>query len=202
MRPVDHCQEGVDPLGLPGERGLRGRIVEKHDAQIAVHELLQTAGDRVGLSARLVVDAAKQRLAKVREQAAGEAADEALRADDSECRFVDLAGGPVAIEYANACFFEYCDELVGPPDIPVVVPEHGEDRYRERPTGVCEYAGLLDLAGRRKVAGEEDDVGFELHLRECRHDPFPHGLGGVDIARCRDADHRSDVAPADEKETH
>src|SRR5581483_12212483 len=107
------------------------RVVQQHDSQVAVHDLLQASGNRLRLARRLGVHLAQQRLAEVRENRAGEAADEALRADDAEIEVTDLARAPRAVEDVDAGVRDDGGELVGATGMEVVVAEDGEDGYVE-----------------------------------------------------------------------
>ena len=88
------AEQQVDAFGLAFDRSLDRRVVEQHDPQVAVHELLEALRDRLRLARRLCIVLAQQRLAEVGESRAREAADEPFRADDAEDEARDLARAP------------------------------------------------------------------------------------------------------------
>jgi len=182
---------GVNARRLPLERVHDRRIVEKDDAEVAVDDRLQAAGDRLDLGARLGVDPSQQRLTEIRQRRAGEAADEALRTDDTELELFHLAGRALAVEEPNAGTAEHLFELISPLRVVVVVAEDGEDRNVEEPARGGEHLRLLRLAARRQIAGEEDDVGLSLELGEGALDSFGADVRGVDVGRCSDANHEA-----------
>jgi hypothetical protein len=171
----------VDARRLPFQRVHDRRVVEKHDADVAVDDRLQPSRDRLGLGARLRVDPPQQGLPEVRQRRPGEAADEALRADDAELEPVHLAGPALTLEEADPGVREHFPELVGPARVVVVVAEHGEDRDVEKTACSGERFRLLRLAARRQVAGEQDDVRLAFELGEAALDALATRVGRVDI---------------------
>ena len=158
--------------------------------------------DRVGLGARLGVDLPQQRLAEVRQRRAGKAADEALRPDDAELQPVDLAARGLALEKPDSRPAEHLSELVGAARMVVVVAEHGEDRHVELPARSGDHLGLLRLAARREIAGEQDDVGLAAEIRERALDALGAHVRGVDVGCGRNPHHAPHVADLDNPETN
>ena len=129
---------------------------------MAARDLLQTGLQGLDLERRLVIDAAQQRLAEVGDLGAGEPADEALRADDTEIDAVDLAHDGLAVQNANPRTGEDGRHLVRAARVVVVVPQHRVDGKRHDAAGIREDECLLGLPVRGQVAGEEHDVGSAL----------------------------------------
>jgi hypothetical protein len=200
-RQAFRAEEDLDPLGLTFERVHCRRVVEQHDAEVAGADLLETVRERLDLGGRLGVDIAEQRLAEVGQRGAEEAADESLRADDSELEAGDLADSEVAVEHLDIRALEDDADLVAAPLVQVVVSEHGEDGDSEPAAGVRENLRLLGLARRRQVAGEQHDVACALDTLECSLEALPRRLGCMNIARCRDPDHDGHVARLPKPET-
>ena len=67
--------------------------MEQDDPAVAAGDLLEPRLERLDLARRLGVDLAQERLAEVGQLGAGEAADEALAADDPELEPPDLVDG-------------------------------------------------------------------------------------------------------------
>src|SRR5439155_27266648 len=70
------AEVGPDPFRLAVQRVRRGRIVEEHDPDRTVRDLLEATPDRFGLLARLLIDIAQYRLSEVGNLRAREAADD------------------------------------------------------------------------------------------------------------------------------
>jgi hypothetical protein len=87
---------------------------------------------------------------------AGEAADEALAADDADLGVVDVEHAVLAIEDVDPARGERRGHLVAAVGVPVVVAEHGQHRDVGRARGVGEDRGLLGLAVGGQVAGQQD----------------------------------------------
>ncbi len=179
----------VDAGRLPFERVHDRRVVKEDDPDVAVDDRLQTARDRVGLGARLGVDAAQQGLAEVGERRAREAAHEAFRADDPEFQSVYVAACALAVEEPDACPGEHVLQLCGALCVVVVVAENGEDRHVELPAREGEHLRLLGLPARRQITGEKNDIGLAPELGESALDALGADVGRVDVGRCSDADH-------------
>ena len=65
----------------------------------------------------------------------------------------------LALEHVDAALGERGDELVAAVDVPVVVAEHREHRHvLERGRGARDHRGLLRLAVRGEVAGQQHEV--------------------------------------------
>ena len=71
----------------------------------------------------------------------------------------------------------------------VVVAEHREDRHVEIPAGHGDHLGLLRLSARGQVAGQEDDVGFAIEVRERALDAIGAHVGRMDVGGCSDPYH-------------
>ena len=89
---------------------------------------------------------------------AGEAADEALEADDADLGAVDADGHALALEHGDAGVGEDRLDLVDLVAVPVVVAPDTEDRDVKVAAGVGEDLCLLGLAVGGQVAGEEQEV--------------------------------------------
>jgi hypothetical protein len=184
-------EQDADPLWLACERRLDRRIVEENDAQVAVHESLESLRDRLDVARGLRVHASEQRLAEVGQHVAGKAADESLHADDAQLEPLDAAGAPRPVEHTHARVLEHLGDLDRPAGVPVVVPEDGEHGDREPATGIGDHPRLLDFARRREVAREQHDVGLVLDPFECSVQSLSRRFRRVHVARCGNADHRS-----------
>ena len=71
----------------------------------------------------------------------------------------------------------------------VVVAKHGEDRYVQLPARSSDHLGLLRLAARREIAGEQDDVGPSPEIRERALDALGAHVGGVNVGCGRNPHH-------------
>ena len=133
------------------------RVVQQRDPVVAAGDRREPVGERVHLGGRLGVDLAQQRLAEVGQRRVGEAADEALRADDRRAARRRAPGsrgrGRACARPRPRAARRQLGRLVA---VPVVVAEHGVDRRLERRAELGEQLGLLELAVGRQVAGEQD----------------------------------------------
>src|SRR5262249_26044542 len=177
------------------------RVVEQHDPHVAVDDRLQPARERLRLDARLGVDLAQKRFSEVGQRRARKAADEALGPDDAELELLYFAGRAVAVEEADTGGAENLLELASALSVVIVVAEDGEDRDVERPACRGEHLGLLRLATRGQVPGEENDVRLAPELGKGSLDAFGTHVRGVDVCRCSNADHLAHVAETDKPET-
>jgi hypothetical protein len=110
---------------------------------------------------------------------AGEAADEALHADDADLDAGALARPPRAVEHRDATTrLDRLHQLVAAVRVPVVVAEHGEDRHADIAAGVGEHRALLRLASRRQVARQQQDV----RLTAQPHEALDRRLAVIDAA--------------------
>ena len=162
--------------------------MEEHDTERTVRDRLQPALEHLHLGGGLRVDRAEERLAEVRDRGAGEAADEALRPDDPDVDAFDLGHRGVALEHRDTAVAERVGDLAAPPEVVVVVPEHGIQGRDQPAARVGEDGRLLRVAVRRQVAGEEDQVGLVVDRRERCLEPLPMGLARVDVAGGGDLD--------------
>src|SRR4051794_2882775 len=162
------AEEGPDVAALALERLRRGRVVQEHDPERAQRDLPQAGVDRVDLAHALRVDLAQQRLAEVGHVRAGEAADEALAADDADLGPGHVEDPVVAVEHVDAAVGERRRHLVAAVGVPVVVAEYGEDGHLRVAGRVGEDRRLLGLAVRREVAGQEDEVDAAAEALEGR----------------------------------
>ncbi len=128
--------------------------------------------ERLDLGACLPVHAAQQRLAEVGQVRARETPDEALGADDADLDAADLAGRPIALEQVDAGVGEDRAQLVDAVGVPVVVAQDGEHRHLQRAARVGQHPGLLGLAVGGPVAGQQDEIGVPVELRERGADPM------------------------------
>jgi hypothetical protein len=190
------AEEGQDPGWLALERCARRRVVEERDPHMARRDLLERAAEALHLLGRLGVDAAKRRLAEVGERRVGETPDEALGARDPDRRLPHLDHGRRPIEHADPASAQRLDELVAAVPVPVVVPEHREDRRLDRLHGLDEPRHLPGVAVPREIACEEDQVGFSRRISEDRGEPLVAGPAGMDVTCCGNFDHRRTVPSA------
>jgi len=131
---------------------------------------------------------AEERLAEVRQRRPGKAADEALRPDDADVEPFDLSHGRVAIENGDPATAQGVRDLVRAAEVMVVVPEDGVDGREQARARVGEDGRLLRVAVGGQVAGEEDQVGLAVDLREGGLDLLAMRLARVDVAGGRDPD--------------
>src|SRR3954469_12004429 len=122
---------------------------------------------------------------------AGEAADEALGADDPDLDAADLEDPMLALEHLDAALGERGGHLGGPVDVVVVVAEHGKHRHVEAGAGLDEHLGLLALAVRREVPGEEEQVNVARQAGERRLRLLALRGAAVDVAHRGDTDARA-----------
>src|SRR5205085_2726332 len=156
------AEHHVNALRLALDRRLDRRIVQQDDAKVAVDDLLQPARDRLGLVRRLGVHPAQQRFTEIGEHGTWEAADEALRADDTELEVADVARAPRAVEHVHAGLRDHSRDLLWMPRVKVVVAEHREHGHAYVAARVGDNLRLLRIAGRREISREQDDVAFLL----------------------------------------
>ena len=72
----------------------------------------------------------------------------------------------------DAGLAQHLGELVRAVRVPVVVPEHGEDRRLDALDGFDERGGLLRLAVKRQVARQQDEVGVSGGIGEDPDEPL------------------------------
>ena len=190
MHP-DRCREPPrsekrpDRLGLADERVRDRRVVHEDDANVAPGDGLQPLFERLHLERGLLVDAAEERLAEIRQLGTRKPADEPFHPHDSDLSLTDFEDEVLAIENVHSRGLEHVDDLDATIGMLVVVAEDGEDASRESTAGFCEHRGLLRQPVRREVAGEQHEVGVLRHCRERPPDVIAEGLGCVDVAgRC------------------
>ena len=140
--------------------------MEEHDPQVAVGDRREAAASARPRSVVSAYTCAQERLAEVGQRTAGEAADEALRADDADLVPLDLDTRRAAVEHADAGVLEHGGDLVGAVEVPVVVAEHREHRDASPRQASASTARLRRLAVGRQVAREQDEVGLALDRRE------------------------------------
>jgi putative nucleotidyltransferase-like protein len=178
-------EERPDPGWLAFEgRGRRG-VVEQDDAVLAAGDGVEPVVQGLDFVGRLRVHRTQARLAEVREGRVGEAAHEALRADDPHVALPELEHGPAAVEHDHIGGLQNGDDLGGAVGVPVVVSEDCDDGNAEPSTGVRENRRLLGLPVCGQVAREEHGVGLLGDLRERCGDRLAVLLAAVDVAgRC------------------
>jgi hypothetical protein len=94
-----------------------------------------------------------------------------------------------AVEHHDARLLEHGGHLVGARRMVVVVAEHREHRDVEVAHGVGEDRGLLGLAVRGEVAGQQDQVDAAGQGAERRMGPLAVGVAAeMHVAGGRDAD--------------
>ena len=158
-----------------------------------MRDLLQATTDGVDLCRRLGIDTTKQRLPEVRQLRTAEASDEALRPDHSDLPLAELGGRRGVVEHVYARVRERCGDLLAETQVQIMVPEHRAHRDVEPATRVRDDLGLLGVAVRRQVAGQQHDVDPLLERRERLLDVSARRRRGVQIARCRDRHHDGHV---------
>jgi predicted nucleotidyltransferase len=182
------AEERPDPLGLSVQRVRRRRVVEEHDPQTAVRDLLQAALEGGDLLPGLRVHPAEERLAEVGQRRARKATDEALGTRDADKSSADVADVRVTVEDDHAAVGDDRGDFVPPAGVEIVVAEHREHGRRQAPDGVREHRRLVGLSVRRQVAREQDQVGVLLDLAEGAGNVLTVGLGAVEVAGRGDAD--------------
>ena len=153
------AEERLDPRRLADERRVRRRVVQQHDPHRAQRDRAQAALQRLDVARGLGVDLAQQRLAEVRQVRAGEAADEALHADDADLDAGALAGAVVAVEHVTPPL----DSIAATSSsrrfaCQSWLPSTANTGMPTSAAGLGEHRALLRLAGRREVAGEQQQV--------------------------------------------
>ena len=95
----------------------------------------------------------------------------------------------LALEHVDAALGERGDELVAAVDVPVVVAEHREHRHvLERGRGARDHRGLLRLAVRGEVAGQQHEVDAAVQRGEATRRAPRRLRGRVDVPGRRDPD--------------
>jgi Nucleotidyl transferase of unknown function (DUF2204) len=151
-------EKGPDPGRFAFDRRRGGRIVEEHDAVLAVRDGLEPALESLDLVRGLRVDGAHDRLPEVRQHGVGKPAYETLRAHDPDARGGTIEHRRATVEDDHPRRRENLDDLVGPIRVPVVVSEHRHNGDLDAPAGVGEHLSLLRLPVSREVAGDQDRV--------------------------------------------
>src|SRR6266511_2074291 len=160
-----------DSLRLAVERVRGRRIVQEHDADGTVRDLLEPLVDGVDLRCRLRVDLTQQRLTEIRKCRAGEAADEAFRPDDAHLAAGELAHRRGTVEHVQPGTLEDRRDLVAATRVQVVVAEDRADRNAKIAARVGQHLRLFQLTMRRQIAGEEDEIDLLLDRGERLFDP-------------------------------
>ena len=165
--------------------------MEEDEAPVAPRDRLEALLQCRDLPGRLRVDLAEQRLAEVGDLRAREAADEALRPGDADLDPSELEHEVIALEDHHAGRAQSRGHVVRPTGVMIVVAEHRHDRERrDDPAGVGEHRCLLGHPVGGQIAGEQHEVGLLGELGERLRDALAMLLGGMEVARRRDTDHR------------
>ena len=160
---------------------------------LTVSDGLQARVEGFDLRGRVRVDLAEQRLAEVGELGVWKASHEPLRPDDSHGDSAHVDRRPASLEDRDAGLDEHLDDLVPPVQVPVVVPEHRQHRNIDGTARFCEHPGLLGVAVRGQVAGQEHQVDVARQRGERGLEALTLGLAGVDVTRRGDPDSLSSV---------
>lgn len=178
-----------DPLRFSVQRVGRRRVVEQHDPDGTVRDLLETGADGFDLGARLGVDLPQERLAEVGQLRAGEPTHEALRAYDANLLAADLHNYRVAVEHVDARKVQHAGNLVAAPGMQIVIAEDRVNRHARAASGVSKDLGVLRLAVGGQVTGEQHEIGLTLDRRKGLLEAAPRRLGRVHVSCRRDLDH-------------
>ena len=162
------------------------RVMEEHEAPVAPGDRLEPGLERVDLARRLGVDVAEQALAEVGDLGAGEAADEALHADDAHLHAGELEHHVRTVEHCDPRVAERRLDRRLEAVVVVVVAEHGDDRRGGAPARVGEHGSLVGQPVRREVARQQDEVDVG-QASEGTGEALAVLLRRVEVADSRDA---------------
>ena len=70
-----------------------------------------------------------------------------------------------------------------------MIAQHCKDRRFEALHGLGEHGSFLRLAVEREIAGEQDQIGLAIRLREELGQPFVARPSRVNVTGCRHPDH-------------
>jgi hypothetical protein len=161
--------------------------VEQHDPQGAHRDLAQPPVEGLDLGGGLGVHLAQQRLAEVGDVRAREAAHEPLRPRDSHLDVLEAEDGRAAVEHGDPGGAQRLDHLLRAVGVPVVVAQHRDHRHLQRGAGIGQDRGLLGLAVRGEVAGQEDRVDIGGDACEGGLDLLTAALAAMEVGGGRDS---------------
>jgi hypothetical protein len=168
--------------------------MEQRDAYRARLDRRKAALEAVDVLRRLGVRLTEQRLAEVRPLLA-EAADESLHSGDTDAHAVDREDRVRAIEDDDSRLGERARKIGRPVGLPVVVPEHRDDRHLQVAARVGDDAHLVDLPVLRQVAREQDQIGLLLDVAEGLDHAIAFGGPGVNVTRGGDTNRLRHTPP-------
>ena len=182
-----------DALRLAVQR-LGGRcVVEKHDSDRAVGDLLQARTDRLDLVGGLRVDLPQEWLAEVGELRTGEPAHESLGADDPDLLSLELESDRVAIEHMDAPFGQERSNRLTVSRVEIVVAQNRVHGNAEQARRLHQHPRLVELAVGGQVARQQDEIDVPLERREGFLEASGRGLRSVHVPRGRNPDHSPHV---------
>jgi Uncharacterised nucleotidyltransferase len=181
-------EEGPDDLGLADERRGRGRVVKEHDAQVAGLDRSQSLLEGCNVRGGLGVHLPEQRLPEIGQLRVRKAPHEPLGPDDADGLRANLDGLPAALQHDDSRLGEHVDDLLGPVRMPVVVPEDAENGEGKPASRLGQDRGLVRLAERRQIAGEEKEVSLAFERCERLGGLVGASLGAVDVRGSGDTD--------------
>jgi predicted nucleotidyltransferase len=183
------AEEGPDALGLAVQRVRGRRVVEEHDTDRAVRDLLQAAPDRLDLVRGLRIDLPQERLTEVRELRPREPAHESLGTDDPDLLSVQLEDDHVAIENMHSSLGQERRNRLTVAQVEIMVAQNRVHGNAEGARRIRQHPRLVELAVGGQVAREQDEIDVPFERREGLLKATARHLGSVHVAGSRDPDH-------------
>ena len=183
------AEEAPDRLPLALERRRRRRVVQQRDPDRAAGDLLQRHVQRAHLRPGLRVDRPQQRLAEVR--AAPSRGSRRRSPSRPRARSRPRRPSQVALRRSitrTPPRLEHAHDLVHPVRVPVVVPEHGEDRHARPRQASASTAACSGSPWVVRSPASRIEVGPLADPRERLRDLGPVALVAVDVACGGDPD--------------